>query len=268
MHQRLGCEDVGPLADQGRWKAERQIRREAEFGQIEPRRCPLGRGFANQYGERILARRLLLTDRRQQRAVVGELGLGAQHIETRSAARCEFELHQCEILLVIADDLGQRADLLTQSREGQCFRDGVAGNRKMRGGQLIALRISERLLRFHAPCGEPEDIRREAHRRPERVQIEYRKTLSRGQECQSKRRPLLALRRRGEIYLWIVGAASLDYGLLRLRERGFGRIESGIAYEGFVNNAIERPRVETLPPCSRNCLSNGERLGRLADTGR
>ena len=130
-----------------------------EVRHAESGRTPLARRLAGENRKCVLGNSLLLTQRWQQRAVVGELCLCREDVSTRCTADVKFPSHEGEVALVIGDDPRERIALQAKPRQIQCLLDRIAGNGKVCSGQLIALEFCARLACFYAPPAQSEYIR-------------------------------------------------------------------------------------------------------------
>ncbi len=78
----------------------------------EFRRRPLGRRAADQHRERVPRYGEILPQRRQQRAVVGELTFGRQHVDAGGFSGRLRDLHELQVVFVDGDDVLRRLRVL------------------------------------------------------------------------------------------------------------------------------------------------------------
>jgi hypothetical protein len=81
----------------------------------------------------------LVAERRQERAVVGELAFGNQHVGARRLAGPDLGLHQGQVLLVIGDDVLGRLDLQPGGRDVDRLAYRTAAQRQVGGCKLVGL---------------------------------------------------------------------------------------------------------------------------------
>ena len=107
----LGLQDVGPFPHQSGREADGDGRRQRQSRDVEVRRRPVRRRLADQARQGVTGEAELLLQRRQERAVGGDLGVGVDGFFPRDAADAGRATHQPDVALVVLDHRLDRGDL-------------------------------------------------------------------------------------------------------------------------------------------------------------
>ena len=261
MQLRLGGAHVGPLLDQLRGQAQRQVLRQFQLGEIEALAAILVRRAADQAHQLVALLGELLLQRRQRRAGLGQRRFLGQHVGARGAAQVELAAHHAERVLEDADDVLGGVDLRLQRGEVDRRDHDVGGERQIRRLELEALHLGQRLLRFDLAAHAAEHVGRVGD-------VER----GRGDAVHDGRTRLALRRQRGELLLALaVGRKRREQRALlgikvlaRLAERCLRGVDVGIGLQGFLDQRVELRRVEERPPFAGDVHGGHEALRRAA----
>ena len=206
----------------------------------------------------------LLAQGRQQRAVVGELALGAQEVDIRYRADAARDADQTQILLVVGEDFLDGLDLAMHGGDGDRLVDHRSGEHEIGAVELIFLELGKRLLILDLPLDAAEDIEGVADTRPQREGREGR--LSDGRPEESRAVFLLGHARR-EIDLRKERSRGREDLLLGLRQRRCRGGEAAIVRDRLLHHPIEIRGLVLPPPFRRRLLSGRHPLLDLSGVG-
>ncbi len=248
MQAGLGRADIGPLADELRRHAERQIGRQAQVGEIELKPLQLGRRPADEDGELVVELIHLLLQRRNALFGLLDRAFGAGHIDGGGFAARVHSARDVPGLSIGGNRSVRSGDLRSQPGDLKRGAGDVAGQRQISRLHLEALIVLLRRGRLEQPFMAAEDVQHVGRlelRCIERVILRVR-----GQ-------------RRGDgvgILLPNGGGRTLDGRKSRgaLRETQLARLEQGllrrrevrIMLDRFVFERVERRRSEQGPPAT------------------
>jgi multidrug efflux pump subunit AcrA (membrane-fusion protein) len=102
----------------------------------------------------------LLAQRRQERAITGELALGAQHVGPRDTARLVGDAYQLQVVLVGRHDVLGRLDLGQRRGDRDRLRGDRRGERHVGARQLVELALRQRPLLLDEASITPEHVGR------------------------------------------------------------------------------------------------------------
>ena len=159
-HAELGLRRayVGPLFDQGRGQAERQLLGQVEVGEVDVLAPVLVRQAADQCHQLVALLRKLALQRRQGAARLFQRRLLRQHLDARRAAQVELASHQAEQVGRDPDRLFGGGDLRLQRREIDGGGHDVRGQGQIGRLELEALILYLSSLRFDRPPHAAEDV--------------------------------------------------------------------------------------------------------------
>jgi len=256
------------------WASAARMSGQRESVELEVRRRPLGRRLAGDHRQRVARHAELLLQRRQQRAIAGQLALGAQDIGARHQAGLERDPHELQVVLVGGDDVLRGLDLGERRGDRQRLADSLRRERQVRGAELVALRLGQCGLLLDRSAVAAEEIRRVAHQRAHAEHVrdetaaDARAAPCRRGRASGERDFVLAAAGQARVDLRQVAGACGDHQLLGLRERGLGGGERGAPGQREGQRLGEGRRLERLPPLLGDGGAVGEALRRIAATRR
>jgi len=250
-----------------RRQAHGQVARQGKARQVEDRRLPIGRRPPEQHGKRMARHAPLLAQRRHQRLVDGELGLGAEHVGIGHHAGAALLVHQIEVLPVDRDDVVDRLQLRLDGGDLNGLGHRVAGQAEIGRVELIDLHVGQGLVLLDLSVPAAEQVGVEADGGPDGEEVEIRRQRK-GARALAERSGthLLARRGAGDAELRIEragGGANLLACLGQRRDRGRERRAAG---NSFAHHLIDLGRLKELPPVAGDSAAECNILPRRAAT--
>ena len=164
MQLRFSRANIGALADEGRWQADRQLARQGQAIEIDRFELGLRRKASEIDGQLGLRLRQRLAQRRQCGARGSNLALREQDVALRFRTGLKLLSDEVKLLLIDRNDFLGRTDLPAQGCFADAGGDDVAGQCQIGCVELVALEVGQRLLRLDTTAHSAEQIEGIAHR--------------------------------------------------------------------------------------------------------
>jgi hypothetical protein len=264
MQLGFGGEDIGALVHELGGQTHGQGARQLEPAEVQIRRRPVRGRAADEDGERMARNRKLLGSRGQQGLVIGELAVCKQHVDARRIAGGERGLHEVEVAPVLLEELVDRTHALGGGGERNRLAGDVAGERELRGAQLLALVLKERAALFDRARDAARGVERIAHRCTGGKIGEGRRRREGTQELFPVFLPSGA---RGEVDARVARAGGGRREFLRLLQRALRRMHGGTCGERLVNEFIQGVGTKQSPPVRRHGRTQYDSLRAVRSAG-
>lgn len=174
MQLRLRRHDVRPVVDELRRKAERQLLRQGERGEVEVGRRPVGRRTAGQHRQGVAGDVQVLFQPRGQGLVGRQLAAGQGDVAVGRLPSLPRLSNQVQVLLIEGDDVGHRRQLCPDGGDLQGLAHRLAREREVGGVQLVALIVGQGGLRLDLAVDAAKGVDMVAGGGPQLEQVEVR----------------------------------------------------------------------------------------------